>query len=383
VSDSFAYDQADRLTGSTIGGSPSTTSSYAYNGDGLRASKTVGSATTRYVYDVARGLPRLLADYDGSGALLRKYVWGPSNLPGQGLAYNVTGGGAVEVYHVDHLGNIRELTDGTVGNAQLTTVYLTDEYGVVTTEQAPTGQQPSTQPFRFTGELYDKDAGTGFLYLRARVYDPNLGRFVQRDTLGGTPWAPASLNRYVYVANNPVNVTDPSGRDGPEILALATSGGAGATVLAAAALDLAAPVVLVGVGVAVIGYGGYQVYAHREEIGDTLGRAGAWLSAKHPGSRGGDAHQGTIERRIRELEAEGKEHIGGGSRKEEVIDTPTGEKSCRRPDITMQDPDTGDIHRENVGKSTKSGQPIARERRALDDIEAATGSRPCYTPYAR
>ncbi len=67
---------------------------------------------------------------------------------------------------------------------------------------------------------------------------------------------------------------------------------------------------------------------------------------------------------------------------EEVIQTPGGCKSCRRPDITTRAPD-GTIYRENVGRSTGGGNPIARERRALDDIEAATGQRPGYTPYDR
>src|SRR5439155_4421270 len=66
-SDVFTYDQADRLTSSTVGGVATT---YAYNGDGVRRSKTTGTATTTYVFDVNRGLETLLDD--GT----RKYVWG-------------------------------------------------------------------------------------------------------------------------------------------------------------------------------------------------------------------------------------------------------------------------------------------------------------------
>ena len=73
------------------------------------------------------------------------------------------------IYHKDHLGSIREISDGTVGNAQLTTVYLTDEYGVPTVTEAPQGQVASSQPLRFTGELYDGGVGEPkLLYLRAR-----------------------------------------------------------------------------------------------------------------------------------------------------------------------------------------------------------------------
>lgn len=45
-------------------------------------------------------------------------------------------------------------------------------------------------------------------YYRARHYDPKVGRFLQQDPL---PPRPAEMNAYVYVSNNPVNVTDPLG----------------------------------------------------------------------------------------------------------------------------------------------------------------------------
>ena len=53
---------------------------YTYDGDGKRASATTDGLTTRSVYDVAGGLPVLLAEYDSGGNLLRKYAWGPAGL---------------------------------------------------------------------------------------------------------------------------------------------------------------------------------------------------------------------------------------------------------------------------------------------------------------
>jgi len=82
------------------------------------------------------------------------------------------------------------------------------------------------------------------------------------------------------------------------------------------------------------------------------------------------------------MKAVGYRLIAGGDKPEETIRTPGGNKSSRSPDITMETPD-GTIHRENVGRSTKSGDPVARERKALDDIEKATGKRSSYTPYDR
>jgi RHS repeat-associated protein len=110
-------------------------------------------------------------------------------------------GSDIEVYHADRLGSVRAITDA---SGTVTATYRTDESGI------PTGTTgSSTQPFTYTGEPRD---ATGLVYLRARSYDPVLGRFMSRDTWAGTTSASQSLNRYAYVGNNPTSVTDPSGR---------------------------------------------------------------------------------------------------------------------------------------------------------------------------
>jgi hypothetical protein len=48
-------------------------------------------------------------------------------------------------------------------------------------------------------------------YLRARYYDPALGRFLTRDAFAGVATGPESLNRYSYVFNNPALLIDPYG----------------------------------------------------------------------------------------------------------------------------------------------------------------------------
>jgi RHS repeat-associated protein len=51
------------------------------------------------------------------------------------------------------------------------------------------------------------------VYLRARYYAPEMGRFFTKDTWSGQAKIPLSLNRWMYVKGNPVNNTDPSGHN--------------------------------------------------------------------------------------------------------------------------------------------------------------------------
>ena len=177
------------MTAATVGASTETST---YDGDGVRFSRQVDAGpVTRYVTDLASSLPVTIDD--GS----RKYVWGI------GLAYAVSGS-AIEVYHTDRLGSVRAITDA---SGTVTATYRTDEFGI---ETASTGT--STQPYGFTGEPQD---ASGLSYLRARYYDPVLGRFTSRDTWPGTTAQPATLHRYAYAGNNPLTTTDPSGRCWP------------------------------------------------------------------------------------------------------------------------------------------------------------------------
>jgi RHS repeat-associated protein len=72
-------------------------------------------------------------------------------------------------------------------------------------ERWTTGTQPNQ--YRFAGEQIQ----AGIQYLRARYYDTSTGRFLSKDPAGPDYLAPQSLNPYVYVRNNPANLTDPTG----------------------------------------------------------------------------------------------------------------------------------------------------------------------------
>ena len=111
-----------------------------------------------------------------------------------------------ETYHYLHNahGDITKLVD-TAGKVQNS--YSYDAFGNTTSYSEKVGNK-----FRYAGEQYDSI--TGEYYLRARYYDPAIGRFMNEDTYKGQIENPQSMNLYAYCVNNPVINTDPSGHNG-------------------------------------------------------------------------------------------------------------------------------------------------------------------------
>ena len=66
-------------------------------------------------------------------------------------------------------------------------------------------------PIKYAGEYYDDELD--MLYLRARYYDPQIGRFICLDAEKGSIQNPMDMNRYVYCKNNPIKYVDPSGKN--------------------------------------------------------------------------------------------------------------------------------------------------------------------------
>lgn len=112
--------------------------------------------------------------------------------------------------------------------------------------------------FTFTGREYDKE--TGLYYYRARYYDPSIGRFLQEDPHPGLLKRPETFNsKYIYVLNNPQNLTDPKGKIAPILVAIAVGAAVNLTAhllsgksitLASASQALAVGAVAGGVGFA-------------------------------------------------------------------------------------------------------------------------------------
>jgi RHS repeat-associated protein len=185
----YGYDQAGNLTSverPKEGSTPEIKDSYAYNGEGLRASQTISGTTTYMTWDQAEELPLLLSDSTDS------YIYGPGGLPVE----QISSGGTITYLHHDQQGSTRLLT-GSTGTVTGSTTF--DAYGNKT---GSTGT--STTPLGYDGQYTSTD--TGMIYMRARTYDPATGQFLTIDPLVGETGAP-----YSYTEDNPVNGADPSG----------------------------------------------------------------------------------------------------------------------------------------------------------------------------
>jgi len=184
----YGYDQAGEMTSverPKEGEISEIKDTYAYDGNGLRASQTISGTTTYMVWNMTEGLPLLLSDGTNS------YIYGPGGLPVE----QISSGGTVTYLHHDQQGSTRLLT-GSTG-----TVTGKCTYGAYGT---PTCEGTTTTPLGYDGQYTSSD--TGLIYMRARVYDPATAQFLSVDPLGAISGEP-----YSYAGDNPINETDPSG----------------------------------------------------------------------------------------------------------------------------------------------------------------------------
>ena len=222
----YRWDAENRLTGVTIPGAgegaPATTVSYAYDDFHRRVKKTVGSATTYFLWSG----DRLLAEYAGDGTLQRRYLYGTGFAPAQ--VQDVAGATTTSYdVHTDHLDTPRLLTNRT-GAVVWTARHRAFGRAHVQTDPDADGTSVAF-PFRFPGQY--EDAETGLYYNWHRYYDPGIGRYLSPDPLGQfatvanhAPWVeptwprlamlvrfPEAAELYDYSTNSPVNVIDPFG----------------------------------------------------------------------------------------------------------------------------------------------------------------------------
>jgi RHS repeat-associated protein len=113
---------------------------------------------------------------------------------------------AQDYYFSDGLGSTVTLARDSVSGE--TGAWTYDAFGEVRSKSGTLSTD-----FLFTGEQFHAKArpAGGLYYLRARYYDPSIGRFLTQDPLSGIVGLPLSQNRYPYVLNDPINLVDPSG----------------------------------------------------------------------------------------------------------------------------------------------------------------------------
>jgi RHS repeat-associated protein len=124
------------------------------------------------------------------------------------------------------LGGFLFVWSGYASAGNVVTYYLTDPQGSVLATTDDQGTITATREFRpygaaasgdsvvdgvgYTGHIGDD--GTGLIYMQARYYSAEIGRFMSVDPIGPAPAKVEYFNRFSYVGNNPVNRIDPSGR---------------------------------------------------------------------------------------------------------------------------------------------------------------------------
>jgi RHS repeat-associated protein len=185
----FSYDDRNRMTGVTIGGTA--TATYTYDSLNRRIGTKVSGTQTWSVYDGSNNY----ADFNGSSALQERYQIGPAV---DELLGRTDSGGTTAWYLPDRLGTVHDITD-TTGTVIYHASY--DAFGNTLTESGGGGDR-----FKFTGREYD--SAVSLYFYRARYLDPATGRFQAQDPSG---FASGDLNLYRYVGDDPLNATDSTG----------------------------------------------------------------------------------------------------------------------------------------------------------------------------
>ena len=165
-----------------------------------RVAKTVGGIQTQYLVDDLNptGYLQVMDEVSG-GAVQVRYTYGnmfvsqtrkPTTTP------------ATSFYGYDAHGNIAFLTD--------TTGVVIDRYNYDAFGNQVESPGATLNTRFFAGKEFDPDLG--LLNLRARQYNPSIGRFMTLDPVMGNVLIPLSWNRYLYTNSDPVNLVDPLGR---------------------------------------------------------------------------------------------------------------------------------------------------------------------------
>lgn len=207
----YSYNLEGRLATATIwrtegGNAVVQTNRYFYNQSGIRVREEMtGSVNSTNIFlndpQNLTGFSQVLEELPAAGAMPRTTYTLGSQIISQEK------GGTNSYFMADGHGSTRLLTDT---NGVISDRYSYDAYGAALDFTFGTLTPPRTAML-YSGERFDSDLQQ--YYLRARYYNPTVGRFGAQDQQDGTPNDPLSLHKYAYCQNNPVNMHDPSGNE--------------------------------------------------------------------------------------------------------------------------------------------------------------------------
>lgn len=196
----FRYDAKMRLREARVPGQPVNT--MTYDPMGLRVQTVSGEGKIGYLIDPSSNhapfnAMSVAAEYKnglrsrefGLGTRADEVLWEENE---EGLFYLL----------YDGLGSVVAATNA---NGQVVAQMAYDVFGKVFSQSGQAGDMR----YSYTGRPKDKDVE--LQYNRARYYDAGVGRWNRADEWRGDLMVPASLQRYMYVNQNPVSFRDPSG----------------------------------------------------------------------------------------------------------------------------------------------------------------------------
>jgi len=178
----FTYNSNNALLSDGIG-------NYRYNALGLRVKMSDKRGAVDFIHFI-NDIAYILAE---KGETTKRYLWNEGQCLGE-----IEDNNRVLYFFEDHLGSIRCAMDNTgkiIGYAEYS------PFGV------PIKRIPGVR-FGFAGEEQDEK---GKVFLRARYYEPRIGRFLQRDPVAPQLMNSIIQNRYAYAANSPLNYKDRNG----------------------------------------------------------------------------------------------------------------------------------------------------------------------------